>query len=380
MTWGLRGTIFLTNSAVLIGYACLFNWLQTAKFTQARDQRLRMGYLIAITVAFLLLFHYASIFQMAALGNRPGFGWNYINFQVATVLYALLLARERPVLLSLAAVLFVWYWWLPNAPQWTLYWTLTLLMMICTQECGAAIGRRWWCYYPYCLGFAAPLLALNFVSVHGIVVGWPWQVATYLVICWMLRTVQDTFKRQRERQAGLLAAAQHDDLTHLWNFRVFSAALQTAYDRARRTGTPYALFTFDIDDFKRVNDRYGHLVGNQVLQGVATRLVELTAALGPGVQSYRTGGEEFSFILPGAAPEPTLARQIAWQIHDELGRLSFTAPDGRQFGVTVSLGADHSDARDQNYLDVYKRADHALYQAKRSGRDRVTVAGETLWR
>ena len=89
VAWGLRITTFLTNTLVLVGYALLYEWLLQAKFQSDQPKRLRQVYLAGMTIGFLLLFHFASIFSMAAAHNAIGVGWTYLNFQIATMMYAL---------------------------------------------------------------------------------------------------------------------------------------------------------------------------------------------------------------------------------------------------------------------------------------------------
>jgi hypothetical protein len=81
---------------------CLYEWLLKVKLQNAQHQRFRQAYLVIMTIAFLLLFHFASIFAMAEAHNAVGVGWTYLNFQIATVMYALLSDRDHSVLYSMA--------------------------------------------------------------------------------------------------------------------------------------------------------------------------------------------------------------------------------------------------------------------------------------
>ena len=332
-----------------------------------------------MAIGFLLLFHFASIFSMATAHHAVGVGWTYLNFQIATVMYALLIDRHQSTLYSLAAVLLIWYWWLPRTAQWPVYYGLTLLLMFLTQRYRNWITGKMWRYFPLALAFAVPFVVMNYVSVQGIDVGWPWEIASCVLIAWLLWLVHHRFLQNRAKTALLQAEARLDELTQLHNFRVFNEDLLLNYHQSQISHKPFALFTFDIDHFKAINDRYGHLMGNQVLEAVAAQLKILGKELPyPDVHCYRTGGEEFSVIIPKIVPSMTLAQTIAWQIHDELGKLQFTSDAGQQFQITVSLGEDRSHSEDQNYLDVYNRADQYLYNSKRSGRNTITINGQTL--
>ncbi|WP_125705050.1 GGDEF domain-containing protein [Lacticaseibacillus daqingensis] len=374
--WGLRATTFVMNSLVLIGYAMLFNWLQTTPFIEARHHHRRALYLVLITVAFLLLFHFASEFLIEEAHHRLGFGWRYINFQVATVLYALLSSRKRSVLVSLLVSLGVWFWWLPNTPTWPLYYLACMTLMLLAHRFGVWLGSRAWRYYPFCLLFVAPFFVMNWQSLHGIEVGWPWQFGTFLIICAELWAVHYGVRSQRRRQQRLTQAAQIDELTQLRNFRVFEADLQAHFATMQQRGIAYMVYTLDIDHFKAINDRYGHLTGNEVLRRVAHHLRTVVQSLGiRGVSTYRTGGEEFTFILPGTQLDLTAAARIAWTVHDALGQLALTAPNAKPFHLSVSLGVGRAHPDDSNYLAPYNQADQSLYLAKRNGRNTVVVSG-----
>lgn len=379
VAWGLRITTFLTNTLVLVGFALLYEWLLKVKLQNAQHQRFRQAYLVIMTIAFLLLFHFASIFAMAAAHNAVGVGWTYLNFQIATVMYALLSDRDRSVLYSMATVLLIWYWWLPHTAQWPWYYLATLGLMYIAQRYATPIGSKMWRYLPFSLVFATPFVIMNYVSLRGIDVGWVWEIVSCVIIDWLLWQVHYGVKRSRAKTALLKAEARIDELTQLNNFRVFNEDLLTIYHHSQISGKPFALFTFDIDHFKNINDRYGHLMGNQVLEAVATRMEVVANHLPYGhARCYRTGGEEFSLIIPEVVPSHSLAQTIAWRIHDELGALQFTTDAGQQFQITVSLGEDRSHSDDQNYLDVYNRADQYLYNSKRSGRNTITINGQTL--
>ncbi|WP_216321934.1 GGDEF domain-containing protein [Deinococcus aestuarii] len=164
-----------------------------------------------------------------------------------------------------------------------------------------------------------------------------------------------------EHERGLLERYAHVDvLTDLPNRRAFDAALAREVACARREGSALSLVTFDLDHFKRVNDTYGHDVGDRVL-------VDLTALvrseLGAGEVLARWGGEEFVLLLPGVDG----AR--AWGRAEGL-RARVAAHDFGVGGVTVSLGVATLRG-DEPASWLFKRADEALYAAKRGGRNRV---------
>ena len=128
-----------------------------------------------------------------------------------------------------------------------------------------------------------------------------------------------------------------------------------------------AFLLLDIDDFKLVNDTYGHQEGDLVLQ----RIAECgRSTLRRGDLFGRIGGEEFAAIFPGCAPD--IAKQIAERLQREIQRLSFPRGD-KAFGITASQGLTTLGDADQSLEALYARADAAMYQAKRQGKNQIVL-------
>ena len=116
-----------------------------------------------------------------------------------------------------------------------------------------------------------------------------------------------------------------------------------------------------------------------MLETVADHLTEALGAVGYPNALYRTGGEEFSIILHDIKDSLKEAERITRQLLKSLSLLRFTSPAG-EFHVTVSIGEDLVLPSDENFLDVYERADQYLYQSKHNGRNAITLRGKTLTR
>jgi diguanylate cyclase (GGDEF)-like protein/PAS domain S-box-containing protein len=160
-----------------------------------------------------------------------------------------------------------------------------------------------------------------------------------------------------------------DPLTSLSNRRHFDAAAKLEIIRARRYGRPLSAVMLDLDHFKRVNDNFGHAVGDRVLVAVAGLCLGLARK---SDLKARMGGEEFCLLLPETPAES--ARVLAERLRADIEALPFD-DDGRSFGITASMGiAGYVPGDDLETL--IGRADRALYQAKESGRNRVVVAAQ----
>ncbi len=156
-------------------------------------------------------------------------------------------------------------------------------------------------------------------------------------------------------------ASSTDPLTGLYNRR----GMQAWREQAAREGRSYAVLQLDIDHFKHVNDTWGHDAGDKVLRLLADII---RAGLRPGDLPCRTGGEEFTVLLPGIGPDAAWA--VAERLRQQVAQATWPIPAP----LTISIGLAHLPASGDDGDRVLKQADEALYEAKRSGRNRVVRA------
>lgn len=165
--------------------------------------------------------------------------------------------------------------------------------------------------------------------------------------------------------------ARTDSLTGLPNRRQITAELATAFQAARARNRSISCLMMDIDHFKRLNDRFGHPFGDEVLRQVAEAI---RTALGESGTVGRYGGEEFLAVLPGAGAEA--AAEAAERIRRAVAGLRLASPAGEEVRLTISVGVSTvvRSAIDQAD-DLLSLADAALYDAKHKGRNVVCMAG-----
>ena len=187
----------------------------------------------------------------------------------------------------------------------------------------------------------------------------------------VVRDVSADYALQRDRDEAIERAeraqeqANTDDLTGLANRRSAMARLDRAIVEARENGEPLSIIVFDIDNFKSINDRFGHPVGDKVIARLATiarsqaRAMDLVG---------RIGGEEFIWLMRGCDSNAALdaAERLRWAV--EAGTHSAPIPS-----ITISAGHAQMEECDGSLL-LFARADAALYEAKRNGRNRVVQA------
>jgi diguanylate cyclase (GGDEF)-like protein len=224
--------------------------------------------------------------------------------------------------------------------------------------------RAWW------------LLALAAAAALALMRGiWRWRVS------WLVRRQKElegvvaerTQELRREKQ-DLLAAreslreqAVKDGLTGLFNHRAFFDLLEREFARMGRRSSPLAFVMADLDLFKTINDSYGHLAGDAVLQECARRVV---AAVRPYDIVARYGGEELAILMPGCHLEKAAER--AEQVRRAITQKPIVTPGG-SISVTCSLGVAAATGQATKLEELVQSADRALYCAKDRGRNCVVV-------
>lgn len=213
-----------------------------------------------------------------------------------------------------------------------------------TLDCGA-------CGYPTCVDHAIAIL----------------EGSSSWEMCFPLQ--RKVFRRETDR---LEAHATIDEVTGLWNRRLFSERLSEEVARSRRYGAPLSLIMLDLDGFKQVNDTWGHLTGDTVLTAVASLL---RGSLRESDVPARFGGDEFAVILPGITKTEAYVVAEKLRVCFDSTPITITA-DGRtiEVHITASLGVASVGPAVDGDLALLKAADGALYHAKASGRNQVRLA------
>ncbi len=172
-----------------------------------------------------------------------------------------------------------------------------------------------------------------------------------------------------EANEKLMELAFRDGLTGLYNHRYFQEALDREMARADRYGRGLSLLLFDIDHFKRINDTYGHMRGDLVLNELGRVIADFVRV---SDVAARYGGEEFAVVLPET--DLAGAKTLAERLRSSVEQLVITA-DGEKITFTVSIGITsyHARSRVKEKARLIDMADKALYISKQSGRNRVSV-------
>jgi two-component system, cell cycle response regulator len=169
-------------------------------------------------------------------------------------------------------------------------------------------------------------------------------------------------------QQHLEYQTQIDSLTGLFNRRAFEKKIGEEFERSKRYGHPLSVVILDIDNFKKINDTYGHHGGDAALVRISEILRERSRR---SDFPSRFGGEEFVLVLPETDQDSAI--QVARKFHEEIRSCSFGTVD-KPFVLTVSMGLTSSTKKEySDWREMVADADCALYQAKNTGKDRIEI-------
>jgi diguanylate cyclase len=263
-----------------------------------------------------------------------------------------------------------------------LAWVAQGLQVSYLSGCGLALlvgiwarwrGDRW---SQAGLAALAPMLALIIADACGAQWLLEYRVeALQLAVTWLLMmaayALNQRLGRLRQQRDELRQLAETDGLTGLPNRRAGLQQLGRHLERVNREGGPLVIGFLDIDLFKDINDRHGHAVGDQVLVAVARAL---RTAVRSQDEVVRMGGEEFLLLMPGMPREAASARldRLRQRITEAGLALQVAGLE-----VTASIGLAQWRPGEDDLAALLRRADHAMYVAKRAGRNRV-FDGEEL--
>lgn len=222
------------------------------------------------------------------------------------------------------------------------------------------------------------LTTQNFYSAETLL-----GIGIALLVILLLGRLKDMYGKIQELQTEIVQLSGFDPLTHLLNRGALlefaeqefkkAARLHFAYHEAKTKKTLPEVFSvaiIDIDSFKEINDRYGHVAGDEVLRTMGDVLSSFGLLRGSDLKG-RYGGKEFLLILPH-----TLSKHAGVplkKLSEEFKSIQFVSGDEQNFTVTFSCGISQYDRNDRGIENIVKRAEEALSSAKNTGRDRIVI-------
>lgn len=260
--------------------------------------------------------------------------------------------------------------------------SLAAIMIIITLSVGLSIWRKghplalyfllghgfFFTFNALAVLYYKSILDFSYITKHGVGIG---IMLEALMLAFIVAYRIKMLEQVKASQEQLRIEAQTDSLTGLYNRRYFHRRANELLHKAKAQDVAMAVLAIDLDDFKQVNDAYGHQVGDKVL-------VELAKLLRESCRSHdvvaRFGGEEFVMLLYRTSLES--AEAIAETLRRQVRTLAFDNIVNEDLLVTVSVGVTAVDLNISSIELALHDADTALYQAKGSGRDRVCVYGD----
>ncbi len=180
-----------------------------------------------------------------------------------------------------------------------------------------------------------------------------------------------TEQKNIERELEILSKT--DSLTGLLNRRAFDSILKDERNQFKQTQNGYSLLMLDIDHFKAINDTYGHTIGDEAIQSFAK---VCSSELRAKDKMARVGGEEFCVLLPSTDIEK--AYSIAENLRKKVSNTSLKSKN-KKISLTVSIGVSEAEYADSCHTDILKRVDKNLYQAKKTGRNKVCLEHSVMF-
>ncbi|WP_390407142.1 GGDEF domain-containing protein [Lacticaseibacillus jixiensis] len=379
MLWTLLAYVaaIVTNLILFSGVLALVYWIgeKQSGWMKRFHDILQYGscwlFLLYLVMMALVDGHQAPHFT--------GDHWTYFNLLIIAGFVFNLLMVSWIYWLGSVALIVGYLWFVVGMPT-PLQLALTVIGAGVAGLLALRGSRLWakrWVIYPLMAvyGIATMAVLANSASPKPPEF-WLRQVSSLIiefVICYeyarMLVKLRIMNNRYREE-------AVRDRMTGLKNFGTFNTELQALYHKHHQAPGGFWLLELDVDHFKHINDTYGHLVGNTVLETVAKETRAFAATLPDETAVYRMGGEEFCLLVHSDCQDQQEAAQIAQRLRKRLSALPFHGEHGESFTITVSLGATQAQASDEHYLDIYNRVDQYLYAAKHAGRDGLNINGQ----
>lgn len=375
MTWSYwRISPFVTSIFFILGvltlYWVLFNWITSwfhARHINIDDDTINAWH----GVIYMLVFVF--VMQLSVIGQANS--WEFVNFHLIAVIFGAFFLNIRMPYYTLLPVvivymvfdqsIFFWESWSYAAVFVGFFWSLNYLRLWVQKHAHS------WVYYYGTVGFFGGVL-WGLIKVKYSL-SWENTLQEYgylLIFAGLLYAYVNMLTQDSEIKLRLAQFASHDALTQTENFAAYTEHIKYLFDDSTANNLNLSMMMFDIDHFKHVNDTYGHLAGDRVLQEVSETVQTVLSENDPKVKLYRTGGEEFNVLFPGYDLVST--RAIVRQIFAAVNHLVVKYGD-QEIAVSISVGVSTLHQADDSPVDFYNRVDQNLYFSKRHGRMRVTV-------
>lgn len=375
MTWLVwRVSPFITSIFFILGVFKLFevlvDWIKVklhSKDINIKDHTVES----VIGILYMLIFSFGM--QYSILGQS--YSWEFMNFQLIAIVFCAYFLNIRIPYYYLFPIVLLFMIYNSSVGYWESWChAITLIVFYVTMNKGYLWSQKLKSPLFFYLGTGTFFGALLWYFMK-LKFDFSWttyvQELSYLVIFELLlySYVRMLFRDDRLK-ARLAEVASHDALTKALNYSAYETEVKYLFKNSKDNNLSFSMVMFDIDHFKRVNDTYGHLAGDRVLQHTVDVVQTVLNANDSSVKLYRTGGEEFNILFPNYDLEGT--QTIVEEIFTALNHLKVTFDD-KEIEISVSMGVSQISNKDATPNDFYKRVDNNLYYSKKHGRMQITT-------
>ncbi|WCG34614.1 GGDEF domain-containing protein [Companilactobacillus farciminis] len=375
MTWLVwRVSPFITSIFFILGVFTLFevlvDWIKVklhSKDINIKDHTVES----VIGILYMLIFSFGM--QYSILGQS--YSWEFMNFQLIAIVFCAYFLNIRIPYYYLFPIVLLFMIYNSSVGYWESWChAITLIVFYVTMNKGYLWSQKLKSPLFFYLGTGTFFGALLWYFMKlKFDLSWTTYVQelSYLVIFELLlySYVRMLFRDDRLK-ARLAEVASHDALTKALNYSAYETEVKYLFKNSKDNNLSFSMVMFDIDHFKRVNDTYGHLAGDRVLQHTVDVVQTVLNANDSSVKLYRTGGEEFNVLFPNYDLEGT--QTIVEEIFTALNHLKVTFDD-KEIEISVSMGVSQISNKDVTPNDFYKRVDNNLYYSKKHGRMQITT-------
>ncbi|MFC6181773.1 GGDEF domain-containing protein [Lactiplantibacillus daowaiensis] len=364
----------VTSIFFLLGIITLY-WTLADRAIQYFDRRGKQYDQEQVRTVVGLVYLVILVLSLQVVVSHTTTTWVFINFQIFAVVFVsyFLLLGIKVWQWAVTAVLFML---INGTISQTLSWLYTIVFV------SMFFVMKWlkqhrhydhWDFVKYliiAMGFPAALWQIVAIRLHLMAtLIWPELLFMFIMLVIVYFYVNGLY-HDAATLAQLTYNTNFDELTHAKNFFAFRTKYGQAFTRSRDHRLPFTIMLFDIDHFKAINDTYGHLAGDYVLEHLALMIEKYLHAIDQNLILYRTGGEEFTILFPGY--ELATANAHAQKIADMIRDATFQYDD-QQIHLSISIGMTMQHPDDEDSTHLYKRADGYLYHSKNNGRDQITA-------
>ncbi|KRO00166.1 GGDEF domain-containing protein [Companilactobacillus kimchiensis] len=372
MTWNVwQLSPFITSIFFILGIFTLYEVLYDALKTILQAKNINVDVDLVNSwfgVIYMLIF----VFGMQSTVAGTSISWQFMNFQLMAVIFCAYFLNIRVPYYYFIPVLILYmifdsslgYWesWAHGAVLMLFYISLNYLRrhqkshpFVYYILTGIVFGSVLWLFMKIKFNFAMStyLEEWSYLIIF--------QILLYSYVTMILR--------DSELKLRLLEFANHDALTKTENYAAYVSEIKYMFDESQKNKLLLSMMMFDIDHFKEINDTYGHLAGDKILQQVADIVQTVIDANNPKIKFYRTGGEEFNILFPGYDLEAT--ERIAQEIFMAVNHSKMDIGD-KKIIISISVGVSVISEQDNEPNDFYGRVDDNLYSSKKNGRMQIT--------